>query len=398
MNLNDYFDPVSLDKPDGNLLSEKSVFCKSIAIHTPDNPIPSLASFDIALMGLPGNPSDWVATPEAGVPAPGLPAPCDRIRNHLYQLFRVSQKLKIIDLGNLKPGKTRRDTTFALRDACLELFERNILVINFGGSQELTYGCYLAFEAAGRSTGFVSVDARLDMGIIEEEITAGSYLVPILSGKRDILISYTNLGHQKYFVDQQDLDYLDRYHYQSIRLGDIRADLTLTEPYLRDAGLVGFDLGSIKQSDAPASSLPSPNGFYSEEICRISRYAGLGNKISCYGIYNLASEANGRQQTSQLAAQMIWYFLDGYSQRIIEHPSPGSRDYKKFIVNMNSPDVDVVFYKSLQTDRWWCSVPYRKSSGEKDKFLLLSCSREDYDRACNQEIPDRWWKAYKKLN
>ena len=383
MNLNDYFDPVSLDKPDGNLLSEKSVFCKSIAIHTPDNPVPTLDSFDIALMGLPESPYAGVATPADGDQAPGVTAPCDRIRNHLYQLFRVSPKLKIIDLGNLKPGKTRSDTFYALRDAFLELLEKDILMISFGGSQELTYGCYLAFESAGRSIGFVSVDSRLDMGVIDEEVTPGSYLVPILSGKRDTLISYTNLGHQKYFVDQLDLDYLDRYHYQSVRLGDIRADLTLTEPYLRDAGLVSIDLGSIKQSDAPFSSLPSPNGFYSEEICRISRYAGLGSKISCCGIYNLAEERNDQQQTSQLAAQMIWYFLDGYSQRVIEHPSPESRDYKKFIVNMNSPEVDVVFYKSLQTDRWWCSVPYRKSPGGKSRYLLISCSREDYDKACN---------------
>jgi len=388
MNFNDYFNPVSLDKPDNNSLSERSVFCRNISINTPDTPIPESVSCDIALIGLPEESSDD--------PAEVLPA--DRIRNKLYQLFRIGSSLRIIDMGNLKAGNERRDTYYALRDVSNALLEKGITIITFGGTQDLTYGSFLAFESAKHPIGFVSVDSKLDMGIIDDEIRAESYLIPVLSRNREVLLSYTNLGHQKFFVDQQDLDYLNQYYFQSIRLGDIRSNLSRVEPFLRDASLVSIDLNCVKQSDAPGSTHPSPNGFYSEEICQISRYAGLSNKISSFGIYNLSAEGDSRQQTAHLSAQMIWYFIDGYSQRIVENPSPGSRDYKKFIVNMNSLEHDIVFYKSTQTERWWCEIPIQKISGNKPKYLILSCSQEDYDSACSQEIPDRWWKAYKKLN
>ena len=389
MDLNDYFNPVSLDKPDNNIIADRSVFCRNISINTPDTPIPDPLGCDIALIGLPEEDDEVYHDPVL---------PADRIRNSLYQLFRISSTLRIADLGNLKTGKTRRDTYYALRDVSRELLEKEIIIINFGGTQDLTYGSFLAFESDSQPIGFVSVDSRLDMGIIEDEIRPDSYLIPILSRNREALLYYTNLGHQKYFVDQQDLDYLEQYFYQSIRLGDIRSNLSKTEPFLRDASLVSIDLSAIKQSDAPASTRPSPNGFYSEEICQICKYSGLSNKINSFGIYNLAGDGDAGNQTANLAAQMIWYFIEGYVQRIVEEPTPASRDYKKFIVNMNSLDHDIVFYKSHQTERWWCEIPILKASGKKPGSLIQSCSQEDYDRACNQEIPDRWWKAYKKLN
>jgi len=44
MNLNDYFDPVSLESPINDHLSDKAIFCRNIYIHTPDAPIAQLES------------------------------------------------------------------------------------------------------------------------------------------------------------------------------------------------------------------------------------------------------------------------------------------------------------------------------------------------------------------
>jgi hypothetical protein len=44
-------------------------------------------------------------------------------------------------------------------------------------------------------------------------------------------------------------------------------------------------------------------------------------------------------------------------------------------------------------------VPFRV--GDKDKFErhhMVPCSYEDYQMACAEELPDRWWQAYQKLN
>ena len=387
MNIQDYCDPVALDKPANQHLSDKAVLCRNIYIHTPDTPVKDLDKFDLALIGVPEDRS-------ATVPGPALSP--GKVRNQLYQLFHVNPKLRIVDLGNLKCGNTVQDTYFAMRDTLLELMERKLCTVILGGSQDLTYGIYLAFEKLNRKFSFVTVDSRLDMGLINDQIKPESYLIPILSRKKEILFSYSNLGHQTYFVDQGDVDFLKDNYHQTLRLGEIRQDLSRVEPILRDAGFVSLDVNSIRQSDAPGCTHPSPNGFTGEEICQISRYAGLSPLVKCFGLFNLMPDADRDEQTAQLAAQSLWYFMDGVSPRKDEHPLSAPDSFKKFIVSLNDMDHDIVFHKSLETDRWWFEVPVIHQT--KTRHVLISCSIGDYQKACSQEIPDRWLNAFQKLN
>ncbi|MCK4746300.1 MAG: formimidoylglutamase, partial [Bacteroidales bacterium] len=346
-----------------------------------------LDQFDLALIGV---PEDRNATVAGSAAAP------DQVRDHLYQLYRVNPKLKIIDLGNLKCGNAPQDTYFALRDVLLDLLERKLISVILGGSQDLTYGIYLAFEKLDRKFSFATIDSRLDMGIIDDKIKPESYLIPILSRKKELLFSYTNLGHQTYFVDQGDVDFLKDNFHQTLRLGEIRHNVSRVEPYLRDAGFVSLDMNSIRQSDAPACTHPSPNGFTGEDICQISRYAGLSPVMKCFGLFNLLPDIDRSGQTAQLAAQTLWYFIDGVSQRKEEHPLSAPDAFKKFIVSFSDMDHDIIFYKSLETERWWFEVPVIRQT--KTRHVLISCAMDDYQKACNQEIPDRWLNAFQKLN
>lgn len=387
MELKNYFSPVSLEKPGNHFLADKAIFCRNISIHTPDAPIGDISEFKVAIVGI---PEDRNAKIRGSAEAP------DHIRNKLYNLFRVNSALKVIDFGNLISGNSVQDTYFAIRDIVLELKEKGIVTVIIGGSQDLTYGIYLAYEKLNRLFNFVTVDSRLDLGIIQDEIKPESYLIPILSRKKELLFNYTNLGHQKYLVDQEDIDFLQQQCNDTIRLGDIHTNIAKTEPILRDCAFVSFDMNAIRQSDSPGCTHPSPNGLYGEEACQISRYAGLGNSLMAFGIYNLLPASDIREQSTHLAAQMIWYFLEGVSQRKYEEPSGKSNLFKKFIVSFTGKDREIVFYKSLESERWWFEVPVM--SDKEKKKILISCSYEDYQEACNQEIPDRWLKAFRKLN
>ena len=387
MNLNDYFDPVSLESPTNDHLSDKAIFCRNIYIHTPDSPISRLEEFGLALIGV---PEDRGAGLQGSALAPDL------IRHQLYQLFRVNPALKIIDLGNLKTGNTNMDTYFALRDVILEMSAYKMITICMGGSQDLTYGIYLAHEKMDRKFSFATVDSRLDMGVIADEIRAESYLIPILSRKKELLFSYTNIGHQTYFVDHGDLDFLRDNFHNSIRLGEVRQDPGKVEPYLRDAAFLSLDMNAIRQADSPGCIKPSPNGFTGEEICQISRSAGFSHSLNTFGVFNILPVADLGEQSTHLAAQLIWYFMDGVSQRIEENPHASPDSFKKFIVSSNDMDHDIIFYKSLETDRWWFEVPVLQKS--RSRHALVSCSFDDYQRACNHEIPDRWLNAFQKLN
>ena len=117
----------------------------------------------------------------------------------------------------------------------------------------------------------------------------------------------------------------------------------------------------------------------------------MSDHISAFGLF----EMENNSQSYQLMAQIIWYFIEGYNFRTEEFPSSKSKDFSKFIVPTESEEL--VFYKSLLSERWWVEVPsilasYNKTGGS----ALLPCTEKDYLDACNQIIPERWFKAYKK--
>jgi hypothetical protein len=53
MNLNDYFDPVELEKPEEYLPVNHSIFGRNIKINTPSDPIDEISDYQIALVGVP---------------------------------------------------------------------------------------------------------------------------------------------------------------------------------------------------------------------------------------------------------------------------------------------------------------------------------------------------------
>ena len=180
------------------------------------------------------------------------------------------------------------------------------------------------------------------------------------------------------------------------RLGIVQSDIRKVEPVLRDADIVSFCMSGIKQSEAPGNFRSSPNGFYGEEACQIAKYSGISDRVSSFGLYDLFAGNDRNDQSSHLAAQIIWHFIDGFYQRKNDYPKSDISEYQKFIVPLIKLEHDLIFYRNEKTDRWWMEVPYIKSMNKMS--IIISCSHEDYMLACNNEIPDRWWKVYQKIS
>ena len=386
MDLNGYFDPVSLERPEFEYLDNEESLSHQLSVHTPDQPIRELDKHQIALIGI---PSDTNAFLKGSREAP------DAVRSKMYQLRKINKSLTIYDLGNLQNGATVNDTYFALRDVLLELFERDITAILLGGSQDLTRGALLALEKTAGLHHILTVDAMLDFSAPGEVLNSRNYLNQILEPGSGKHFSYTNLGHQAYFVTAPQMDRLERSYLESIRLGDARHDLKNTEPLIRDSRIVGIDMGAGRQADAPAAAMPSPNGFAGEELCQISRYAGLSEQVRMLGFFEYHPARDTRGQTAHLIAQAAWYFLDGYSHRIRENPVDTPEHMKKFIVNLDAAGHDLIFHKSTLSDRWWMEIPVKNEvTGHP---FTVSCSHEDYLQACSKEIPERWWRFLHRL-
>ena len=349
-----------------------------------------LSNFNLAFIGVNEDRGSANNTGSAKTP--------DMVRRELYKLFMppIDKEFKVMDLGNIKQGESPRDTYFALSSVVLELLMHKVVPVIVGGSHDLTFGQYLGYKNLNALINLVVLDERIDMlDNPGRKVDSASFIMNILTHMPNYLFNYSHVGYQTYLNDSKAIEILEGLNFDCHRLGLIRANLEQTEPILRDADALSIDISCVRQADAPAHAQASPNGFSAEELCQITRYAGLSDKLSTLGIYEINPGYDNNRQTTQLAAQMIWYFIEGYYNRVGDYPLTLD-EHLKFTVHLEDTDHELIFWKSKKTERWWMELPF----GDKEKYgrnQLVPCSFEDYEGACEQELPDRWMKAYTKL-
>jgi arginase family enzyme len=381
IDLNDYLVPVSIDnKPDFEHISRQAAFPHNIAVHTDNNPLRNLSKYKIAILGIPEGRNS---------PDSGLAKGPDAIREQLYRLSKIPGKTAIIDLGNMKEGLTFDDTVAGLSDILRLLITGNIFPVLIGGSSATVIAVDRCFSALKHRYILATVDSRIDFNNERKEIDSFNYLNTIIH--RNAIDHFINIGYQTFLNDQQVINRFLKRKDELVRVGEARLGLNLTEPLFRDSDAVIFDMSAVRQSDAPATVSPSPNGFYGEEICLLARYAGISDKLKVFGLFEVNPELDIRNQTSGLAAQIIWFFLEGFTQK--QYESPGlslskSGQFIKYHVRVKDINDDLIFVKSNLTDRWWIELP-----GENKENQYIACSYEDYLKANRDEVPDKWLKA-----
>jgi len=359
---------------------------RNIAVHSKQHGVPDLENVQLAIFG--------VLEDRNALDNSGCGENLEAIRTHLYQLFPGNWHTNIADLGNIKKGSSVADTYFAVSTLTTYLLKNNIIPVIIGGSQDITYANYRAYDAFEQTVNVVSVDSKFDIGTTEDELNSRSYLSKIVMDAPNNLFNFSNVGYQTYYNSQEELDLLNNLFFDAFRLGEVK-DLTKIEPIMRDADVVSIDIGAIRQSDAPANNNCSPNGFYGEEVCAISRYAGISDKVTSFGIYEYNPRYDRNSQTAHLIAQVIWYFIEGVNFRAKDYPFSTKESYQKFIVLIENDD-PINFYKSDKSGRWWMEINILTNNKYK-RHALIPCTYQDYLEATKQKIPERWYKAQRKL-
>lgn len=382
----DYLKPVDDDLVAFAKMQAPQAMGRMLDIYESPNDFPDLSDKKIALIS--------VEEGRASKNNNGTGKNNNQIRRELYALYPGNWPLKVADLGTIYAGNTVEDTYFALGEILSELIKKEIIPVIIGGSQDLTYANYRAYDKLEQTVNLVVVDSKFDIGTIDEVLSSQSYLSQIVMNKPNNLFNFSNIGFQTYFNSQDEIDLLDSLFFEAYRLGEVSKNLTIVEPVMRDADIVSIDVSAVKNSEAPANNNASPNGFTGQEICSITRYAGISDKVTSIGIYEYNSALDNKNQTAQLIAQMIWYFIEGVNFRANDYPFGLKDNYQKFIVPID--DQLLNFHKSNKSGRWWMEI----NLGNDNKFkrhALIPCTYEDYLSASNQEIPDRWIKTLKKL-
>jgi formiminoglutamase len=112
-------------------------------------------------------------------------------------------------------------------------------------------------------------------------------------------------------------------------------------------------------------------------------------------LFDVNPDLDVRHQTAGLAAQILWFFLEGFSQKQYETPALSSSNSGRFIryhVRVTDLVDDLIFVKSNLTDRWWMEL-----SSVPDSHFYIACSHDDYLKANRNEVPERWMQGAARL-
>ncbi|CAG5087655.1 formimidoylglutamase [Parvicella tangerina] len=384
MNLDIYFQPLEPGNYHANMLGSMTSFYD-------ESGFPDLEEADIAIIGVKDS---------RGAGTLDFNSAPDIIRRHLYTLYHHhSRELKMVDLGNITAGETLQDTYSAVADVVRELNKKSVFTIILGGSQDITYGNYLAYEKLEQTVNLAVIDDSIDLSEKEEDINNKNFLSKIVIHQPNYLFNFSAIGYQTYFVNPSIKKLMEDLYFDTYRLGEIQSNIMKSEPIIRNADILSVDVSAIRYAELNGKASSGPNGFYGEEICQMMRYAGMSDKLSSIGFYEYYPENDKNDSSAMLVAQMIWCVLDGFYSRKQDYPFGSKDSYTKYRIHIENTEHELVFYKSDKSDRWWMDVPYPPNQILKfERHHLVPCNYDDYRDSSEGKIPDLWWKTYEKLN
>lgn len=366
------------------LTSEPFTFGNVTLLHR--DTFPELAGADIVIIGIEsehGNSRNASTSGAANV-----------VRRALYTLAIPRERVRVCDLGNLIPCEDPQKATQQLQEITAHLSAIGKHVLFIGGTQFLTYGIYLGYQHA-RQVDYVTIDAEFDLRDSDRSLNSSSYNHKIFLHSPNYLRHYTNIGLQGHFVPVSDRRRIKSLNFTTLRLGDLREDIRECEPWIRCAQFMSVDMSAIRASEAPGTTRSCPAGLTTEEICQLMRYAAQSNHLTSVHIAEIAPERDIHGMTALLAAMMIWYFVEGFYNRPLDHPSEDPDNIVMHKIAGRGGKDETRFLKHRQTGRWWFQVD-KPDAYRKDATTYIPCTEHDYRKAQADEMTDRVWSMLQK--
>lgn len=361
------------------------------ALHINGDKMPELNNIDIAIIGI----VDGRSLKQDN----HIAEAANEIRKQLYRLMKGKVTYRVADLGNLRIGHDVMETKTRLSELLNTLYDREILPLIIGGTQDFDLAQYTSYEVSEKLVSILNVDALLDMNNAHQNDPSSNHIHEILLHEPNYLFDYIHLGYQSYLVPTSALEVLEKLNFNLVRLGKMRDNPKDIEPAIREADMMTFDLSAIQSSVMRATHRPVPFGLTGEEASQIAWYAGCSDKLSSAGFYGYDPIFDDAHRSSALIVSvMVWYFIEGYYNRKDKHDF-STKHYVKYIVSMgNQEPGQIIFYKSAKSDKWWMELPFQSSKSLYSRNFVVPCSYEDYVTAGQGDVPDRWVAAYAKLS
>ncbi len=229
----------------------------------------------------------------------------------------------IFDAGDIKSSLGLEEALHALEDTVDSFLSSKMVPIVLGGSNDMSYADFKGCTRAFGRCGAINIDSHLDVRDYSKRINSGTpyrmllddgalhgedfveYAIQEFSNARDHLSFVTEMGSHIFSLSDIRLQsnskaFRDAYH---------RAMASATKVY------VSFDIDSVRSSDAPGVSAPTPTGLSAEEILECAFAAGSEPKTAMIDICEMNPRFDIDGHTAKLAAMIAANFLAGVSNR-----------------------------------------------------------------------------------
>jgi len=181
----------------------------------------------------------------------------------------------IADIGNL-----RKANDDFLLPVVKELLENNIIPIIVSDK---------ALQFSAQFKAYQNIRKKVNVAVIDDHTPFHTedihYLSTIRNTKAPKLDNLGLVGYQTHLTPPDTLKDYEKNNYDLVRLGMAKSNMETVEPTLRAADTIYFNLGALKQIEAPGLWATTPSGFSSEEACQLCHYAGMSDKLTSIGFY-----------------------------------------------------------------------------------------------------------------
>ncbi len=311
-------------------------------------------------------------------------------RKKLYSLA-LPPNAAVADLGNLLPQSSIENRKLALKELISEFQKTNKNLLIFSNRQEIVSQYFEVLKDRKQKVALTHIDKQAQIYKTAHSSQLGLIGAEIVN-KKSVLNDLAVLATQEYFMQESEKTFLSKNAFFEVRTAQIRQHVLLAEPFIREVDAVSFNLAAIDACAAPAQENASPNGLNSLEACQFFNFLGYSNPSKIIFLYGYREELDFGNKTAALLAQMFWYYIKSSALRIVEKPAENNPNFTRFIINQSYPNIQISYYKSKISQRWWIEI-----IREKQKPAYFPVAMHEYLSAEKNEIPDEWMYYFKKL-
>lgn len=247
----------------------------------------------------------------------------NRIRHFFYRLTPPAELLPefmrllagCIDLGNYPVTEDLDQDQQGLGDVLAPHLAEGRIPIVLGGGHETSYGHFLGYAQNQTPVSIVNFDAHTDVRSLKEgQGHSGSPFRQAIGHPSGCCTGYSVLGLLPQSTAGAHLDIV-RSHGCYVWGSDLTLERIEAELSGPQKAMVTIDLDVLDQSYAPGVSAPAAGGLHPDLLFRAARLAGRTRSVSSLDIVEVNPLIDLGDQTSRLAAVLLWQFLAGLAER-----------------------------------------------------------------------------------